>query len=239
MSTSNPLANPNPKFLPHLTPKFRLVFLDAPFLCAAGVGALPVYADYGPFRRWFRWLDSHPEKPDEEVWAEIDEALKKGMEADEGSGEWVGVLGFSQGAKIAASLMYERQLRLDARTEREGDGQPRWQFGVMMAGRAPLVTLSDASKDFPWMQRGGGLVEGVDMESITERPEMRLRLPTLHVHGLKDEGLGLHRTLAEDYCAPGSAVVLEWDGPHRIPIKKVDVERVVGAMMELCEEYGI
>lgn len=223
-------------FLPLLSSKFRLVFLDAPFLCAEGVGVLPVYADCGPYRRWFRWLESHEEISDEEVWGEIRGVLKSGMDADEGTGEWVGVLGFSQGAKLAASLLYERQLALDSGTEGEGT---KWQFAVMMAGRAPLVSLSEASKDFTWMQGAGGLVEGVDKESIRERPEMRLRLPTLHVHGLKDEGLSLHRTLVEDYCAPGSAALVEWDGPHRIPIKKTDVDRVVKAILELCDEYGI
>lgn len=89
------------------------------------------------------------------------------------------------------------------------------------------------------MQSAGGIADGVDLESIAERPEMRLRLPTVHVHGMKDEGLHLHRTLVNDYSAPGSTTLVEWDGPHRIPFKKVDVDRVVEAIMELCEEYGI
>lgn len=32
------------------------------------------------------------------------------MDADEGDGPWVGLLGFSQGAKIAASLPFRRQV---------------------------------------------------------------------------------------------------------------------------------
>jgi hypothetical protein len=163
------------------------------------------------------------------------------MESDEGSGEWVGLLGFSQGAKLAASLLYERQLRGDAEGGKgNGPGvEVDWQFAVIMAGRAPLVSLGETSQAFTWMQSAGGTGDGVDLDSIKERPEMRLRLPTLHVHGLKDEGLHLHRRLVEDYCAPGSAMLVEWDGPHRIPISKVDVDRVVKAILELCEEYGI
>lgn len=218
-----------------LSSKFRFVFVDAPFYCEEGVGVVPVYADWGPFRRWFRWLESHEEIDAETCRDEIAYALKQGMDADEGRGEWVGVLGFSQGAKLAASLLYERQLMVDEGEE----GGVEWQFAVMLAGRAPLVSLSGKSEGLPWMQSAGGLAEGADLESIRERPEMRLRLPTLHVHGLKDEGLHLHRTLVEDYCAPGSATLVEWDGPHRIPFKKVDVDRVVQAILELCEEYGI
>jgi len=218
-----------------LTQNFRFVFVDAPFYCEEGVGVVPVYADWGPFRRWFRWLDSHDEIDPETCQAEIEYALKAGMDADEGTGDWVGVLGFSQGAKLAASLLYERQLQVDAKEE----GGVKWQFAVMLAGRAPLVSLSSKTEGLPWMQSAGGIADGVDTESINERPEMRLRLPTVHVHGLKDEGLHLHRALVNDYCAPGSTTLVEWDGPHRIPFKKVDVDRVVAAVMELCEEYGI
>jgi hypothetical protein len=219
-----------------LSQKFRFVFVDAPFYCEEGVGVVPVYADWGPFRRWFRWLDSHEEIDPETCRDEIAYALKSGMEVDEGTGEWVGMLGFSQGAKLAASLLYERQLRVDAKEEEEGE---KWQFAVMLAGRAPLVSLSAKSEGLPWMQSAGGIADGVDLDSINERPEMRLRLPTVHVHGMKDEGLHLHRKLVEDYCAPGSATLVEWDGPHRIPFKKVDVDRVVEAILDLCEEYGI
>ena len=102
-----------------------------------------------------------------------------------------------------------------------------------------MVSLSTKSEGFPWMQSAGGIADGVDLDSINERPEMRLRLPTLHVHGMKDEGLHLHKKLVEDYCAPGSATLVAWDGPHRIPFKKVDVDRVVEAILDLCEEYGI
>jgi predicted esterase len=218
-----------------LSQKFRFVFVDAPFFCEEGVGVIPVYADWGPFRRWFRWLDSHDEIDPDSCQYEIEYALKQGMDADEGTGEWVGLLGFSQGAKLAASLLYERQLQMDAKEK----GGVSWQFAVMLAGRAPLVSLSDKTEGLPWMQSAGGIADRVDLESINDRPEMRLRLPTVHVHGMKDEGLHLHRRLVNDYCAPGSTTLVEWDGPHRIPFKKVDVDRVVEAIMAMCEEYGI
>jgi hypothetical protein len=67
---------------------------------------------------------------------------------------------------------------------------------------------------------------------------MRLMVPTVHVHGLKDEGLALHRRCVEEYCAPGTTVVVEWDGPHRVPIKKGDVQSVVDAIVGVGDEYG-
>ncbi|KAG9775189.1 hypothetical protein KCU88_g5197, partial [Aureobasidium melanogenum] len=152
------------------------------------------------------------------------------MESDGGTGEWVGVLGFSQGAKLAASLLYEQQLQ----------GKPGpWKFAVILAGRAPLVSLNEEAESFPWMQSAGGLPDAADLDSVLERPDMKLRIPTLHVHGLKDEGLHLHRRLVQDYCAPGTTELVEWDGGHRIPIKKADVDKIVDAWVALADEYGI
>ena len=89
------------------------------------------------------------------------------------------------------------------------------------------------------MQSAGGLPDAADLDSLLERPDMRLRLPTVHVHGLKDEGLHLHRRCVEEYCAPGTTAVVEWDGTHRIPIKKSDVDKVVAKIVEVADEYGV
>ena len=52
-------------FLRALGDNFRFVFVDAPFFCDEGVGVAPVYSDWGPFRRWFRWLPTHDDiEPD-------------------------------------------------------------------------------------------------------------------------------------------------------------------------------
>jgi predicted esterase len=217
---------------PSLSARYRFVFADAPFTCAEGVGVVPVYKDWGPYRRWFRWLGGHEEIDAESARREVLDAVRKAMESDEGSGEWVGVLGFSQGAKVACSLLYQQQL--------EGrESSWNFQFGVIMAGRCPFAALSTESEEYPWMQSAGGLPSAADLDSIAERPDMRLRVPTVHVHGLKDEGLGLHRRCVEEYCAPGTATVVEWDGPHRIPIKRGDVERVVEGVVGVADEYGV
>jgi len=219
-------------FLNHdkLRHRYRFVFVDAPFFCDEGVGVHPVYSDWGPFRRWFRWLDSHPEIDPAACSYELEYTIERCMESDEGTGEWVGVLGFSQGAKLAASLLYEQQL--------QGKTGP-WRYAVILAGRAPMVSLNEESEQLPWMQSAGGLADAADLDSIFERPDMKLKIPTLHVHGLKDEGLHLHKIMVEDYCAPGTATLIEWDGPHRIPIKKSDVDKIVDAWIDLADEYGV
>ena len=227
-------------FLNHekLASRYRFVFVDAPFECAEGVGVYPVYKDWGPFKRWSRWLESHEKVAIEEARELIWDAVLKGMEADDdlgADGEWDIVLGFSQGAKVACSLLYEQCL---SRNNGE-ESRTNFKMGIIFAGRAPFLALSQESEGYKWMQSAGGIADGVDLEAIDERPDLRLSVPTLHVHGLKDDGLKLHRRAVEGYCAPGTAEVVEWDGPHRLPIKSMDVEQILGKWMEMGEEYGI
>lgn len=100
-----------------LSSDFRLVFAEGPFVCNAGPGIEAVYGGWGTiYRRWVRWLpDEHPDIDDETVIGEIEYSLESAMKDDDdlgGTGPWVGVLGFSQGAKIAASIVYDYDLRL-------------------------------------------------------------------------------------------------------------------------------
>lgn len=152
------------------------------------------------------------------------------MDADEGTGDYVAVLGFSQGAKVACSLLLQQQL--------EGKDGP-WRFGVILAGRAPLLALNEEMEGFKWLQSAAGLPDEADMDAIYDMPECKLKVPTVHVHGLKDEGLELHRRCVDDYCAAGTTTLVEWDGPHRIPLKRMDVDRVVAAIGEVADEYGV
>ena len=172
-------------------------------------------------------------------------AVEAGMRGDEGVGEWAGVMGFSQGAKVACSLLLKQQLELD---EAAGTGTGtvdaasplgKFRFGVILAGRAPLLALNEEMEGLKFLQSAAGLPGEADMDAIYESPEYKLRLPTLHVHGLRDGGLELHRRCVEDYCAAGTATVVEWDGPHRVPIKRGDVERVVEAITDMADEYGV
>lgn len=225
---------------PRLADRFRFVFVEAPFFCDEGIGVYPVYANWGPFRRWSRWLKTHEEIDASTCMHEIMYGVEQGMKADEGKGEFVGVLGFSQGAKVACSLLLKQQLDEAAGLGVSKDSPlGKFRFGIIMAGRAPLLALNEEMEQMKFLQSAAGLPDEADMDAIFEAPEHKLRLPTVHVHGLRDEGLELHRRCVEDYCAAGTTVVVEWDGPHRIPIKKVDVERVVEAFVELADEYSV
>ena len=64
-------------------------------------------------------------------------------------------------------------------------------------------------------------------------------MPTLHVHGMADEGLHLHRKLLHEYCSKDSTALVEWEGAHRIPLKSKDVDRVIGAIYDIAEKTGV
>ena len=165
-----------------------------------------------------------------EVINAIDASLADAMRTDDeagATGEWFGLLGFSQGAKIAASLLLREQSRMELagltyqNILRPSRG-PMFRFAVLLAGRGPLVTLD------PDFQAFFGREEEVQ--------EAILRLPTVHVHGLQDEGLAMHRDLRNRCCTKESTTLVEWDGNHRVPIKSRDVSAVVAALISLSTQ---
>ena len=218
-----------------LHPNFRLCFADAPFLCQSpGPDVTAVYKDYGPFRRWLRWQPTHPEIATKIAVEEIEAAVEAAMREDDAkgaTGEWVGILGFSQGAKVAGSLL----LREQRRGERS---RLRFRFAVLMAGRGPLVSLE------PNGRVGPGLGDAAQMMGVSSpwkgrRGEQVLRLPTIHVQGIRDPGLELHKELLEQYCEEGSAKLVEWDGDPRVPIKKDAVTAVVDQIRDVAREMRV
>lgn len=212
-------------------PDFRLVFADGPFFCDPGPGIVPVYEDCGPFRRWLRWLPHHQEIDDESAIEEVMYNIETCKREDEGTGPWVGLIGFSQGAKLSASLLYDQQVRV----ERTGKAETEYKFAVLLAGRSPLVSFSEYSRH-PALVTAGAISEGFDYPHPS--PHV-LRLPTIHVHGLNDNGLHLHRKMLKQYHDPKSATVIEWDGIHRVPIKKTDVEPIAREIYRVAREQGV
>ncbi|KAL4804555.1 serine hydrolase FSH [Aspergillus unguis] len=190
--------------------RFRLVFVDAPFESEPGPDVESVYAKWGPFRSWVRWSKGTPIVWDStclDVQA-VDDAIQDAVAADNklgATGRIVGLLGFSQGAKMAGCLLLRQQEQARPETE--------YAFGVLIAGRGPLTALHQP-----------------------DQPAPLLHLPTIHVHGLRDWGLDVHRQLFYEDCAEGTALLIEWDGDHRVPIKTKDVDRVVDAIIKCMDK---
>ncbi|KAL6855596.1 hypothetical protein ACO1O0_006748 [Amphichorda felina] len=214
-----------------LASSFRLVFVDAPFLSRPHQAIVPYFGDQGPFYRWLRWDDDH--EYDDDAAGKILDTCRRAMDEDAGTGPWVAVLGFSQGAKIAASLLW-------AQEKIEG-GQGPFRFGVVMAGRAPVVVLDPTGKmpAIPHTADAGQTSAEFTDWAPDSTGEHAIGIPTLHVHGLQDPGTDLHRIMSSNYCRDGTARVVEWDGDHRLPIRPDDVEAVVSQMLELAQETGV
>lgn len=213
-------------------PDFRLVFADAPFFSEPGPGIAPVYEEYGPFRRWLRWWPEDPEIDSETAVKMIISSLEKCKQEDRADGPWIGLLGFSQGAKIAASLLYNQQIRL----EREGKADTDYKFAVLLAGRGPLLSFCDHSTSPALMT-----ADQMSLESFVypEKSPHVLRLPTIHVHGLHDPGLHWHRKMLKLYHDPKTSTLIEWDGTHRVPLKRTDVVKVATEIYRVAREQGI
>ena len=234
----------------HLQHSFRLVWADGPFFCDPHSDVIQVYGSYAPFRRWLRWLPEHPEVDAESCIDEIGYSIRTAMENDDregGKGEWVGLMGFSQGAKLSASLLLEQQAREEKAVrqgKKEWDTGPigipglRWRFGVLLAGRAPMTNLNPELLTSQALVSAADISEGFQFVSDVEDIAI-LRQPTIHVHGMADAGLHLHRRLYKEYCEQGSTTLVEWEGAHRIPIKSDTVQRVVGAIYEVAESQRV
>ncbi|KAK1752276.1 serine hydrolase FSH [Echria macrotheca] len=161
------------------------------------------------------------------------------MDADEGTGAWVGLMGFSQGAKLAASILW-RQENVSGPLPRLSP-EVQFRFAVLMAGGAPPVMLdpTGALPVPPGIETADNLSLAFDDWPATNEGEHVIGIPTLHVHGLKDPGIERHRKLLDLYCERGTARVVEWDGDHRIPFKTADVSMVVKEILQMAKEAGV
>ncbi len=220
-----------------LKSRFRLCFADAPFPSQAGPDVVSVYKDFGPFRRWLRWRLDQPEIEAATAVLKIEVSLAATMQADNekgATGPWVGLLGFSQGAKMCASLLFRQQVRAEKLGSHCAGSD--FRFAILMAGRGPLVSLDPELVMTPSLVDAAHL--GFQLFPDRSRTEHLLRLPTIHVHGLQDHGLLLHKRLMEQYCEKESTRLIEWNGAHRVPIGSKVVSTIVGEILAVATKTG-
>ncbi|PON28516.1 citrinin biosynthesis oxidoreductase CtnB [Trichoderma gamsii] len=255
-----------------LSSTFRFVFAEAPFPSRPGPDVVSVYGTWGPFKSWLRLQDGDaPGLDSVDIVEAVDTSLADAMISDDAlgaTGEWVGLLGFSQGAKMAASLLLRQQARA---TFSRHSRISTFRFAVLFAGRAPLVALDNSLQlvgeyladavqisSSAWRPPAKDLGRATSKDShatvspsgrywdrdvvgklaVIEDDDHLLRLPTIHVHGLSDPGLLLHQDLLGHFCTEESATVVEWGGAHRMPIKTADVRKVVTEICRVAAESG-
>ncbi|KAL8663117.1 MAG: hypothetical protein Q9202_004154 [Teloschistes flavicans] len=197
-----------------LTEQFRFVFVDAPFEGPAGPGVLPFFEGMGPYRRW---IDETGDDQDK-----IRPLLRKTMAED--GGNFVGVLGFSQGARLALGLLHEKQ-------EDKPEAFHNFGFGVFVCGTYPPLGLSSAL--FPITPTA--MFESQYWE---EKHENILHLPSIHVMGDKDPFLYKSRLLVQ--CSePSSATIMEFNMGHHLPVIPADTQRLANRIIALHENYRL
>ncbi|KAI4232567.1 MAG: hypothetical protein L6R40_007353 [Gallowayella cf. fulva] len=195
-----------------LAKHFRLVFVDGPFECPAGPGVLPFFEGMGPYRRW---INEHGCDEDK-----VRPLLKQTMAED--GGNFVGVLGFSQGARLALGLLHERQ-------EKRAEAFDEFGFGVFICGTYPPLGLSSAL--FP-------VTPTAQFESQywEERHGNILSIPTVQVLGVKDPFVHKSRLLSQ--CSdPASTTILKFNMGHHLPVAPADTQRLANKVITLHQNY--
>ncbi|KAL8775642.1 MAG: hypothetical protein Q9209_000138 [Squamulea sp. 1 TL-2023] len=195
-----------------LAKHFRFVFVDGPFECPPGPGVLPFFEGMGPYRRWINKDGCDEDK--------VRPLLKKKMAED--GGNFVGVLGFSQGARLALGLLHEKQgKRAEAFNE--------FGFGVFICGTYPPLGLS--SSLFPITPTAQ-----FETQYWDKKHESILSIPTVHVVGNKDPFLLKSRLLSQ--CSdPASTTIMEFSMGHSLPAATADTQRVANKTIALYLNY--
>ncbi len=179
-----------------LAKHFRFVFVDGPFECPAGPGVLPFFQGMGPYRRW--------------------------ISEDGDDGTFVGVLGFSQGARLALGLLHEKQ-------EKHPEAFNNFGFGVFICGTYPPLGMGSAL--FP-------VTPTAQFESQywDAKHERIVDVPSIHVIGERDPYARKSRLLAR--CSePKSATVIEFNTGHHLPSKPADTQRLAEGMVALLRDH--
>jgi pimeloyl-ACP methyl ester carboxylesterase len=215
----------------------RLVYADAPYFGPPGPLVAGTFLEWGPFRTWLppalgigpengkrQGVVSIDEDPSEvvSVVEKIEQSLKTAMEDDDragGTGPWACLLGFSQGAKIAASLLLRQQLDRSMAAS-----LPTFEFGILIAGPSPMVSLIPSSSD---------------TTALRSSSTTLLRVPTAHVHASHDSMFSSPNGYLYHSCSPHSRSLFVWDGDHHVPTRTKDVAAVVEMVTELLSKSSL
>ena len=188
---------------------FRFVFIDGPFQTTAGPGVMPFFDGCDPFWRWVKTEG----RRDIEVRNVLQKTLKEEGEP------FVGVLGFSQGARLAAGIMLEQQ----EKGQVEGHN---FRFAVCVNATYPALILAEESSSTSRPTLDAELTEWDEIY------DLRIHLPSVHVHGNQDPYVRGSRLLARCFD-PQTAKVFEFDNGHHLPTSASDTEQVAEEILRI------
>ena len=191
-----------------LRQQFRLVFLDAPFEAPPGPGVLPVFEGLGPYRSWTEPGDNAAHRA-QETTDVLERAIAEQISST--GRHFVGVLGFSAGARVGSGLLLEQQQRELEGTQKRADG---FLFGVFLNGTSPPLMPTPLLLD----------------------KVQRINIPTVHVLGTEDPWQELSRGLWRDYSEQALAKLIELPVGHHLPVVREETCKVATALLDAYEQ---
>lgn len=185
-----------------LSKTFDFVFLDGPFVTNAGFGVLPFFEGSEPFFRWkSKSNDNTFDK--EEVEKEVKTLIENTLKTRD---DWVGILGFSQGGRLAAGLLAEQEKEQEE--DMYGD-ELGFKFGVFLNTPSPPMT-SLAHED-------GGLD--------------KIQTPSINVVGKQDQWYKSSLKMHKEYFE--TSKLIEFDIGHRLPNVPADITTIAREILGL------
>jgi predicted esterase len=209
------------RIFPALRNEFSFEFVDAPFTSKPGPGMGP-FEDSGPFWRWHCDLSATVgfDITEVEVAEERDVARNMLLNKlrDMGSGV-VGIIALSQGARIATGLLlYIERLKQEQRFAELG--LPDIKFAVINSSTYPPLYLDQETED--WATSGS-------------KPNRKVSIPTLHLHGSTDPWRPESEKMQSDFYAEASTEVLVFNGGHQVPLGVPDTSKVISYIQRLSK----
>jgi predicted esterase len=200
-----------------LSSRFRFVFVQGPLGGDPGWDVMPTFESLKPFYRWvsrrFQIGDGgHEVTPQKEVQV-IDQIILEAMEENGGRDSFVGVMGFSQGARLAAGMLLRQQLEL------RHYGASKWgfKFGVVIGGPFPPIALN---------------AEGIELDY-----SVLGQVPTVHAWGRDDPVRWGAKDMA-DACDSPNTFVMDFAGGHHLPLVDEEAEELCGLIVDAWHASG-
>ncbi|KAJ5794051.1 hypothetical protein N7457_000650 [Penicillium paradoxum] len=189
-------------------PNYTFMKVDGPELVHMNMSDFPKRDTPEEAMKVARELAGHP------TFSCIVEVVDRLVDILDSEGDIDGVLGYSEGAQIAASLILEEQRR-----EREFGRKPRLKCAIFFCGWPPIHSVS------------GKIVLADDFE---EEP---ITIPTCHVIGASDPFLDGAMALY-NMCDPDTADLFDHGGGHVLPRGKQTVQELTVTVREMINSVS-
>ncbi|KAK0107622.1 hypothetical protein ONS96_003428 [Cadophora gregata f. sp. sojae] len=195
-----------------LSTVFRFVFIDAPFESVAGPGVYPTYEGIEPYLWWHC---------DESAAIEFDispeeirhrrQIVQKLLATQLNQTKAVGIMAFSQGARVATGICLDSVLGKQLR------------FAILIAATFPALHVDDCGRNSSSC--------GTKVLSSPVGPSKPIIIPSVHIQGTKDPWKLEGSRLKDTYFEDSNAELVSFVGGHAIPVAPRDVEKAVATIL--------